>query len=271
MLRTRSTVDRLNVRRSALGRCAPLLVAALCLAASLATRASAGDMAEYERRFADAAEVLAAFTTDDEKAIPSELLARAQGIAVIPHLIRGGFILGGRRGRGVLSVRIENGQWSNPALITLTGGSIGWQFGAESADLVLVFANERSVRHISDGTFTLGGDASAVAGPLGRRTTAALTGKAEVYAYFRSQGLFAGAAFEGARLDVDDEGGDAYYGDDGHAAPLRAQTEATPAGARRFLLVLENASHLPAPAANPRAEPDSSDEGAVTFPLGDSP
>jgi hypothetical protein len=123
------------------------------------------------RAQADALEtaVLAAFTADDEQAIPAELLARAQGIAVIPHLIRGGFILGGRRGRGVLSVRTANGQWSNPALITLTGGSIGWQFGAESADVVLVFGNDRSNRHISHGKFTLGGDATAVAGPLGRR------------------------------------------------------------------------------------------------------
>jgi lipid-binding SYLF domain-containing protein len=251
----------------------PLICVALCLAASLVTRAWAGDIAEYERRFADAAEVLAAFTADDEQAIPAELLARAQGIAVIPHLIRGGFILGGRRGRGVLSVRTANGQWSNPALITLTGGSIGWQFGAESADLVLVFANVRSIRHIADGKFTLGGDASAVAGPLGRRTTAALTGKAEIYAYFRSQGLFAGAAFEGARLDVDDEGGEAYYGEDSRAAPFRPQNEGTPAGARRFLGVLENSSRRPGPAVNPPrgSEPGSEDEGAVTFPLGSDP
>jgi lipid-binding SYLF domain-containing protein len=251
----------------------PLICVALCLAASLVTRAWAGDIAEYERRFADAAEVLAAFTADDEQAIPAELLARAQGIAVIPHLIRGGFILGGRRGRGVLSVRTANGQWSNPALITLTGGSIGWQFGAESADLVLVFANARSIRHIADGKFTLGGDASAVAGPLGRRTTAALTGKAEIYAYFRSQGLFAGAAFEGARLDVDDEGGEAYYGEDSRAAPFRPQNEGTPAGARRFLGVLENSSRPPGPAVNAQrgSEPGSEDEGAVTFPLGSDP
>jgi lipid-binding SYLF domain-containing protein len=246
---------------------APVL-AILCLAASFATRSTAGDLSEYERRFASAAEVLASFTTDDEKAIPADILARAQGIAVIPNVIRGGFILGGRRGRGVLAVRTQGGQWSNPALITLTGGSIGWQLGAESADVVLVFENERSVRHISDGKFTLGGDASAIAGPVGRRTTAALTGKAEVYAYFRSKGLFAGAAFEGARLDVDDEGGAAYYSDDPGAEPLGAQNQGTPAGARRFLLVLEKAALAPAPATPPPAE---AGEGAVTFPLDKQP
>lgn len=270
MPRQSSNVHRANIQRSI-----PLILAALCLVAALAMPAAAGDLAEYERRFADAAEVLAAFTTDDENAIPAELLARAQGIAVIPTMIRGGFILGGRRGRGVLSIRTENGQWSNPALITLTGGSIGWQFGAESADLVLVFANARSVRRIADGKFTLGGDASAVAGPVGRRTTAALTGKAEVYAYFRSQGLFAGAAFEGARLDVDEEGDEAYYGAESQAAPLRPQNQATPASARRFLLVLENAGRAPGPPAPPgatsQAETEESTEGAVTFPLGSGP
>ncbi|HEU4617023.1 MAG TPA: lipid-binding SYLF domain-containing protein [Gammaproteobacteria bacterium] len=242
-----------------------LILTAVGLAAALAARARAAESGEYERRFADAAAVLGEFTTDDEKSIPADLLARAQGIAVIPNVIRGGFILGGRRGRGVLAVRLENGQWSNPALITLTGGSIGWQFGAESADLVLVFANQRSVRHIADGKFTLGGDASAVAGPLGRRTTAALTGKAEVYAYFRSKGLFAGAAFEGARLDVDQQGGEAYYAGDPHARPLGPQEAGTPAGARRFLLALEKAASVPAPGARPAS--DEPAEGAVTFPL----
>jgi lipid-binding SYLF domain-containing protein len=242
-----------------------LIVAALGLAAVLAPRPSLGASTDYEQRLADAARVLANFTADDESAIPTELLERAHGIAVIPNLIRGGFILGGRRGRGVLVVRTQNGGWSNPALITLTGGSIGWQIGAESADLVLVFANERSVRHIASGKFTLGGDASAVAGPVGRRTTAALTGKAEVYAYFRSAGLYAGAAFEGARLDVDEEGSAAYYAADPSAQPLAEQNGGTPASARRFLLVLERAAQIPAPETAPAATEEP--ESAVTFPL----
>jgi lipid-binding SYLF domain-containing protein len=210
--------------------------------------AAAGDEPDYALRLAKAAEVVAAFTRDDAHSIPADLLARARGIAVIPNLIRGGFIIGGRRGRGVLAVRAPSGEWSNPALITLTGGSIGWQFGAESEDLVLVFANDRSVRHIEDGKFTLGGDAAAVAGPVGRRTAVALTGKAEVYAYFRGRGLFAGAAFEGARLDVDEQGGAAFYSADPRAVPLGEQNEATPG-------------------VTPQKPGVPESEGAVTFPL----
>ena len=123
-----------------------------------------------DAKFVDAAKVLELFTTDEEHGIPTDILQRARGIAVIPNLIRGGFLFGGRRGRGVLAIRSPNGEWSNPAFVTLTGGSFGAQFGAESADVVLVFANDRAVRNIASGKFTLGGDATAIAGPLGRRT-----------------------------------------------------------------------------------------------------
>ena len=131
----------------------------------------------------DAATVLQQFTANDDEAIPAELLQRARGIAIIPNVLRGGFIFGGRRGRGVLIVRSERGDWSNPSFITLTGGSIGGQIGMESTDLVLVFANDNAVKNMSSGKFTLGGDASAVAGPLGRHVTGAVTFKAEVYVY----------------------------------------------------------------------------------------
>ena len=143
-------------------------------------------------RFVDAAKVLELFTTDEEHGIPTDILQRARGIAVVPNLIRGGFIFGGRRGRGVLAIRSPNGEWSNPAFVTLTGGSFGAQLGAESADVVLVFANDRAVRNIASGKFTLGGDATAVAGPMGRRTQTAVTGSAEVYVYIHARGLFAG-------------------------------------------------------------------------------
>src|SRR5690606_23427309 len=130
---------------------ARIIAAAACgllllSAASLPVRAQ-DDVAKLE----PAAEVLRAFTADDENGIPVELLQQARGSAIVPNLIRGGFILGGRRGRGVLVVRTASGEWSNPAFITVTGGSIGWQFGVESADLVLIFANDRSVRNIEDG------------------------------------------------------------------------------------------------------------------------
>ena len=255
--------------------------AAALLLAALAVPARTLAQPDDHAKLADAAAVLDALTAEDDSSIPTDVLTRAHGIAVIPNMIRGGFLIGGRRGRGVISVRTDNGGWSNPAMITLTGGSIGWQFGAASADLVLVFANQRSVRNIEDGKFTLGGDATAVAGPLGRHQTAALTGRAEVYAYVRSRGLFAGAAFEGARLDIDEQGSERFYRDS-DAQPFGSQHASTPESAIRFLRTLERIATAPTPrqarpgAANgsgangpPSTEPEKTE--ARTFPLGVSP
>jgi lipid-binding SYLF domain-containing protein len=220
-------------------------------------------------RFVDSAKVLELFTTNEEHGIPADILQRARGIAVIPNLIRGGFVFGGRRGRGVLAIRSPNGEWSNPAFVTLTGGSFGAQLGAESADVVLVFANDRAVRNIASGKFTLGGDATAIAGPLGRRTQTAVTGHAEVYVYMHSRGLFAGAAFEGTRLDVDQEASaDLYRNTSG--VPLGAQTSETPSVTLPFLDALRTAAVLPdtPSGAAPNGSPASpSSDEAVTFPL----
>lgn len=255
-MRTTSTVSILSF----------VALAAGWLAAGAAAAQSADDV-----KLAQAEKVLHDFTTDDKQGIPIDLLQRAHGVVVIPNVIRGGFIVGGRRGRGVLSVRAPDGGWSNPAFITLTGGSIGWQVGAEAADIVLVLANERSVRNIQDGKFTLGGDATAVAGPAGRRTTAAVTGKAEIYIYTHGRGLFAGAAFEGARLDVDQDGSAAFYAADRRAAPLGEQSSATPDGARRFLQAVEGASAAVV-AAHPPSGPEHPDtEDVKIYPLGQAP
>lgn len=245
------------------------------LAALLVIMATSGAEAQRndDAKFTDAAKVLEIFTTDEANGIPTEILQRARGIAVIPNVIRGGFVFGGRRGRGLLSVRSPNGEWSNPAFVTITGGSFGAQFGVESADLVLVFANDRSVRNISSGKFTLGGDAAAVAGPLGRRTTTAVTGRAEVYVYMHSRGLFAGAAFEGARLDVDEQASSAFYRNTSSVA-LGAPTADTPRAALPFLDALRTAvvaipaapgSVQRAPGA-PSVPPPPAEE-AQTFPL----
>jgi lipid-binding SYLF domain-containing protein len=221
-----------------------------------------------------AARVMEIFSSDEEHGIPTEVLQRARGIVVIPNLIRGGFLFGGRRGRGVMAVRTANGEWSNPAFVTLTGGSFGAQFGAETADVVLVFANDRSVRNISSGKFTLGGDAAAVAGPLGRRSTAAVTGRAEIYVYMHSKGLFAGAAFEGTRLDVDQDASAAFYLNSG-AKALGEQNTGTPGSVLPFLESLRRAAVLAGPPGAPQPgaqpQPAAPNEEAVTFPIGDAP
>jgi len=185
---------------------------------------------------------------------------------VIPSLVRGGFFIGGRRGRGVLSVRTPDGQWSNPAFVTLTGGNLGLQFGAEWADVVLVFANEQSVKNMASGKFTMGADATAIAGPLGKRATAAITAKAEVYIYTRSRGLYAGAAFEGARLAIDGEGNKSFYSGDEHQA-LGPSTAATPAAAQQFIETLRG---LSTPGAAPPQSTATTTTTATT-PSGGSP
>jgi lipid-binding SYLF domain-containing protein len=252
-----------------------LLAAALLVGA----RPSTAETSDSDRLIR-ATEVLVKFTAEDEKAIPAALLERAHGVAVIPSLVRGGFFIGGRRGRGVLSIREADGQWSNPAFITLTGGNIGLQFGAEWADVVLVFENEESVKNMASGKFTMGGDAAAVAGPLGKRATAAITGKAQVYIYTRSRGLYAGAAFEGARLDVDEDGDKVFYSGDERAA-LGPPTPATPATARQFLDSLHAVSTPGAapPAASTTTTTTSgsapssggSADEAVIYPLDEAP
>ena len=230
-------------------------------------------------RLIRASEVLVKFTAEDESSIPASLLERAHGVAVIPSLVRGGFYIGGRRGRGVLSVRTPDGQWSNPAFVTLTGGNLGLQFGAEWADVVLVFANEQSVKNMASGKFTMGGDAAAVAGPLGKRATAAITAKSEVYIYTRSRGLYAGAAFEGARLAIDGDGNKAFYSGDEHQA-LGPPTAGTPTTAKQFIETLSGISTAgaapppPPPHTTATTSAPSSGESveeAVIYPLDEAP
>lgn len=150
-------------------------------------------------------EVLREIHAIPERDIPPALLKHSYGIAVIPGLLKVGFILGGQYGTGVLCIRGHDGQWSNPVFIRLIGGSLGWQIGAQSTDIVLVFKSRRSVDAISAGKFTLGADASVAAGPVGRQASAGtdIRLNAEIYSYSRSRGLFAGISIEGASLEMD--------------------------------------------------------------------
>jgi len=167
-----------------------------------------------ERRVADAADVLDQLLRIPEKSIPPALLSRAYAVAVIPNVVKIGFGIGARRGRGILVVRQDDNSWSNPAFITMTGGSIGWQIGAQSTDVILVFRTHKGVEGIANGKFTLGADASVAAGPVGRHTSVAtdIRFQAEVVSYSRSRGLFAGVAFEGAGVTMDRKANTAFYG-----------------------------------------------------------
>lgn len=171
--------------------------------------------AEGEAKKVDeAAAVLKEIMVIPEKGIPPALLSDAYGIAVVPGVIKVGFIIGGRHGSGILMVREKEGGWSSPSFVSITGGSIGWQIGAQSTDVILVFKSSKSIEGIKKGKFTLGADASVAAGPVGRRVEAATDVKlgAEIYSYSRSRGLFAGVSLEGAALQIDDDANAAFYG-----------------------------------------------------------
>jgi lipid-binding SYLF domain-containing protein len=150
------------------------------------------------------------------KDIPPALMHDAQGVAVIPHVIKAGFFIGGRFGRGVVMARQPNGDWSNPVFISLAGGSVGWQAGVQSTDVILVFKTREGVRRLLEGKdkVTLGADIGVAAGPVGRQAEASTDGqlKAEIYSYSRSRGLFAGVSLEGAGLLVDGDANAAFYG-----------------------------------------------------------
>ena len=151
-----------------------------------------------------------------ESAIPPNLLSNAYGIAIIPEVIKGAFIIGGRYGEGVLLVRDSEGGWSNPTFLSIGGGSLGWQIGGQSTDVILVFKSQSSIENIKKGKFTLGADAAVAAGPVGRRVEGAtdVMLQAEILSYSRSRGFFAGVSLEGSVLNILWKDNTAYYGRD---------------------------------------------------------
>ncbi len=168
---------------------------------------------KQEDKINAAAKVLADFGKMKES-IPAELLQVTEGIIIVPKLINAGFVVAGKRGKGIAMVKLEDGTWSNPVFVTITGGSVGLQAGVQAVDLVLIFKDRSTLGKIGNGSFTLGGDISATAGPVGRNSTASTDYKmeAEVYSYSRSKGLFAGISLSGSAIDVDDEANEAFYG-----------------------------------------------------------
>ncbi|HTN76458.1 MAG TPA: lipid-binding SYLF domain-containing protein, partial [Pirellulaceae bacterium] len=161
--------------------------------------------------------------------IPEKMLLDAHAVAIIPNVIKIGFIGGVRRGHGVVLVRDKDGEWGLPQFITITGGSIGWQIGAQSSDVVLVFKTQRSVENLLKGKFTLGADAAAAAGPVGRRVEAAtdLQLKAEILSYARSRGLFAGVSLDGSAIEMDGFAHQTFYGSPATELPRQIPVAAT--------------------------------------------
>jgi lipid-binding SYLF domain-containing protein len=195
-------------------------------------------------------EILGEILNAPDETITSELLEEAQAIAVIPHIIKGAYVVGGRYGKGLISHRKDNGEWSTPAYISLGGGSIGFQIGASSTDYILVFANEKGLKSLLNGKVELGADASVAAGPVGRTAHAAtdITLNSEIYSYSRSRGAFAGIALDGAVLTIDDSANQKVYGEDYSAEEILFESKAN---ANRVIRPFLDALNTKIPAEKP--------------------
>jgi len=187
----------------------------LTMAAGSTGQAQLFEGTPENRTITGATAVLQNFTQFKAQSIPQSMLADAQAIAIIPNVVKGGFVIAGRFGRGVVMVKNPDGAWRAPIFCTFTGGSVGWQAGLQSTDIVLVFKNRKGVETMLSGReFTLGADASVAAGPVGRQASAATDVKlnAEVYSYSATRGLFLGVALDGSVLKVDNRADAAFYG-----------------------------------------------------------
>jgi lipid-binding SYLF domain-containing protein len=239
---------------------------------SLPARAETGEEATINK----AMTVLRDLQAIPDTKIPDLLMSKAEGLIILPANVKVGLIFGARFGNGVMLVRNEDRSWSNPVFVSTGGGSWGFQAGGQVSDIVLVFTTRDSVEGITDGKLTLGADASVAAGPVGRTAMAgtSVTFDAEVYAYSKSQGLFAGVSLEGNGIFIGKKANKRFYGDES-AANILASKEAPPAPAPALVAEVaklttgatsavanDEAAAKPAAPAAPPAEPK-------TYPLPD--
>lgn len=192
-----------------------IFVVALVAALAAITPLIAQNAENEIKRVTEAATVLDEIMGAADKAVPRSVLEKAEGVAVFPSLIKGGIGIGGQRGHGILSVRDKkNGGWSNPAFLTITGGSVGAQFGLQAIDLVLVINNQRGLEQLVKNQFKVGADAGVAAGPVGREASAAtdIQMRAQILSYSRSRGLFAGVTLNGSTIRQDRDANERFYG-----------------------------------------------------------
>jgi lipid-binding SYLF domain-containing protein len=211
-------------------------IAALVILTLFSTPASA----DTPERLTAAAETLAALTAAPDKDIPVSLLNKAKCLVVVPSLKSGAFIVGGDYGRGFASCRTASG-WSAPAAVKVEGGSFGFQIGGKETEVVMLVMNDKGMARLLTNKFTLGGDASIAAGPVGRsataKTDAALT--AEILSYSRARGVFAGVSLAGATLREDDSANKDMYGKESKNAEVLKGGVKSPASAAAFMAALK--------------------------------
>jgi lipid-binding SYLF domain-containing protein len=193
-------------------------------------------------RLRSSVEVLHSIMAAPDKGIPEEVLSNAKCILVVPDLIKGGFIFGGKHGRGVASCRTANG-WSAPAFVSVGGGSWGLQIGVEGVDLVMLVMNEQGLQHLLSSKFQLTGEGSVAAGPVGRHASAGTDWKmnTEMLTYSRSRGVFAGLTLEGALVQADDDSTRAIYGKNVRFRSILSGKVATPESGERFVKAVSEA------------------------------
>jgi lipid-binding SYLF domain-containing protein len=222
-----------------------LALVVLSLTTLLGNLAWAGSAREDATdRLQNAADVLKEIAAAPDKGVPEEVLKNSKCIVVIPHLVKAGFIVGAKHGRGVAACRTSAG-WSAPAFISVSGGSWGLQIGAEGVDLVMLVMNDSGLRHLLSSKFEITGEGSAAAGPVGRHASAGTDWKlnTELLTYSRSRGIFAGLTLEGAVVEQDADSTVAIYGSDVHFKKILLGDVAAPAPAAPFLRAVADISH----------------------------
>jgi lipid-binding SYLF domain-containing protein len=218
-----------------------------------------GDRDKVLDRVSEAGTVMNEIMAAPDKGIPEDILGSAQCVAVVPSMLKGGFIVGAAYGKGLASCKTSNG-WSAPAFFRVEGGSFGFQIGGQAVDLVMVIMNERGMRALLSSKFKLGADASAAVGPVGRHAEAGTDWKmrAEVLTYSRARGVFAGVSLNGAVIKQDRDDTRAFYGRMVSFRSLLTGAHPAPADANPFLETLRQyapvkAAEAPQP-ATPAAE-----------------
>jgi SH3 domain-containing YSC84-like protein 1 len=194
-----------------------------------------------------ASETLTAMINTPDKGIPEEVLSKSKCIVVVPHLVKGGFVVGAEHGRGVATCRTPEG-WTAPAFVSIGGGSWGLQIGVEGVDLVMLVMNDHGLQHMLSSKFKIGADASASAGPVGRHASAGTDWKmeSEILTYSRSKGIFAGISLDGAVVEQDKDSTRAIYGRDTSFRATLAGNVRAPESTRAFIRAVTSAARTSA-------------------------
>jgi lipid-binding SYLF domain-containing protein len=221
------------------------ILAVTILIATASLTAVASDREDDANRTQKAAQVFKEIMNTPDQGIPSNLLESAKCIAIIPGDKKFAFVFGGSYGRGIATCRTEHG-WSAPMFVAIDGGSVGYQIGGSSTDLVMLFMNDHALQSLMSDKFKLGADASVAAGPVGRNAAASTDLKlnAEILSYSRSKGIFAGVSLDGAVMQADKSGDKAMYGDDVNRHEILDGKVAVPASARALVEELGGYAHV---------------------------